>query len=122
MCAIALSVLLSLLSQGVFAWPIGPCALLAVMNTSAYTDASGDGLGLTASGERTAHGTMAGGRSIPFNTQTLVPGYGSGHVADRGREIGDGNIDVWYESDEDAWEWGRRSLPVIFFWGDNRGE
>lgn len=116
-CQVAIAVLLALLSAGIDAQPAGYCALVATLSVSAYSDDSGDGQGITASGAHTEHGTLAAGSSVPFGTHVLVAGYGAGRVQDRGSLITDAHLDIWMSEDGDAWEWGRQSLPVVMFWG-----
>jgi 3D (Asp-Asp-Asp) domain-containing protein len=42
----------------------------------------------------------------------FVPGYGWGTVKDRGTAIQDDHLDVWFETVEEARQWGRRYLNV----------
>jgi hypothetical protein len=59
-------------------------------------------------------GTIAADTSYyPFGTRMYVPGYGWGTVLDRGSAItGPDRIDLYYESHQQALEWGRRRLQV----------
>ena len=88
------------------------------MNVSAYDDSSGEYpyIGLTASGEKTHHGIVAAGPGIPFGTEVFILGYGKGIVLDRGSAITDSHMDIWMSSNDLAWQWGRRILPVILQW------
>ena len=59
-------------------------------------------------------GTIAADtKYYPFGTRMHVPGYGWGTVEDRGSAIkGAQRIDLYFDSHNDALEWGRRKLPV----------
>lgn len=70
-------------------------------------------VGITASGTRTRHGTIAADpRKYPFGTIMHVPGYGYGRVEDSGSSITGDKIDLWFPSHSSALEWGRRKLTV----------
>lgn len=85
-----------------------------VIEVTAYTDAGGaPPWGITASGEETGHGTVAGPPSVPFGTKVWIPGYGDGEIQDRGCDITGRRMDVWFEDEEGAREWGRR---VVIAW------
>ena len=48
-----------------------------------------------------------------FGTRMYVPGYGWGMVLDRGSAIkGPDRIDLYFDSHQDALNWGRRRLQV----------
>ncbi|MEN8189892.1 MAG: 3D domain-containing protein [Thermodesulfobacteriota bacterium] len=59
-------------------------------------------------------GTIAADtRYFPFGTTMHIPGYGWGMVEDRGSAIvGPTRIDLYFDSHQDALEWGRRKLAV----------
>jgi hypothetical protein len=59
-------------------------------------------------------GTIAADtRYYPFGTRMYVPGWGWGMVADRGSAIkGPDRIDLYFESHQEALDWGRRRLQV----------
>jgi hypothetical protein len=59
-------------------------------------------------------GTIAADTNCyPFGTRMLVPGYGWGMVLDRGGAIkGPDRIDLYFDSHQDALQWGRRRLQV----------
>ena len=59
-------------------------------------------------------GTIAADtRYYPFGTRMYVPGYGWGMVLDRGGAIkGPDRIDLYFDSHQDALNWGRRRLQV----------
>lgn len=60
-------------------------------------------------------GTIAADtRYYPFGTRMYVPGYGWGIVEDRGSAIkGPQRIDIFYDSHQEALQWGRRHVRVI---------
>ncbi len=59
-------------------------------------------------------GTIAADtKYYPFGTRMHIPGYGWGIVEDRGSAIkGPSRIDLFFNSHDEALEWGRRKLPV----------
>lgn len=59
-------------------------------------------------------GTIAADTKFyPFGTRMYVPGYGWGVVEDRGSAIkGPDRIDLYFESHQDALNWGRRRVEV----------
>jgi hypothetical protein len=59
-------------------------------------------------------GTIAADtKYYPFGTRMFVPGWGWGVVVDRGGAIkGPDRIDLYFESHQDALNWGRRSVEV----------
>ncbi len=61
-------------------------------------------------------GTIAADtKYYPFGTRIYVPGYGWGVVTDRGSAIkGPSRLDLYFESHQEALEWGRRHVEVKF--------
>lgn len=59
-------------------------------------------------------GTLAADtKYYPFGTRMYIPGYGYGVVEDRGSAIkGIGRLDAYYDSHQEALEWGRRTVRV----------
>jgi len=59
-------------------------------------------------------GTIAADtKYYPFGTRMHVPGYGWGVVVDRGSAIkGINRIDLYFESHQDALNWGRKQVEV----------
>ena len=74
-------------------------------------------VGITASGVRTSHGTIAADTThYPMGTVMYVPGYGYGVVEDRGGAIkGPQRIDLWFRTRRAALQWGRQRVRVIVF-------
>lgn len=69
--------------------------------------------GITATGTRTHHGTIAADPKVfAFGTRLEVPGYGTGMVEDIGGAIKGRHIDIWFSTHEEARRWGRRWLKV----------
>ena len=62
-------------------------------------------------------GTIAADtKYYPFGTEMYVPGYGWGVVEDRGGAIkGPDRIDLYFDSHNEALQWGRRKLPVRIY-------
>jgi 3D (Asp-Asp-Asp) domain-containing protein len=70
-------------------------------------------VGITASGARARHGTVAADTSrYPFGTVVYVAGYGYGRVEDRGGAITGDKLDLWFHSHAEAQAWGRRRVYV----------
>lgn len=63
------------------------------------------------------YGTIAADtRYYPFGTKMYVPGYGWGRVEDRGGAIkGPHRIDLYFDSHNDALQWGRRKVRVEIY-------
>lgn len=59
-------------------------------------------------------GTIAADtKYYPFGTRMYIPGYGWGIVEDKGGAIkGADRIDLFFDSHEDARQWGRRKVHV----------
>jgi 3D (Asp-Asp-Asp) domain-containing protein len=72
--------------------------------------------GLTYTGTRVAHGTIAVDPSvIPLHSRLYVPGYGEGVARDTGSAIVGRRVDVWLPPAHGcaaSWAWGRRTLTV----------
>jgi len=70
-------------------------------------------VGVTSSGTRAAHGTIAADTSVlPFGTIVYVPGYGYGRVEDRGGAIKGNRLDLWFPTHAEAQAWGRKRMNV----------
>lgn len=70
-------------------------------------------VGFTASGTRARPGTLAADTAnFPFGTIMYIPGYGYGRVEDRGGAIKGWKLDCYFESHEEAQEWGRHKRYV----------
>ena len=70
-------------------------------------------VGITASGTRAHHGTIAADtRRYPFGTIMYVEGYGYGRVEDRGGAIKGDRIDLFFSSHGKALQWGKRRVSV----------
>lgn len=70
-------------------------------------------VGVTASGTRARHGTIAADTSLyPMGTIIEVPGYGFGRVEDRGGAIKDRHIDLWFRRHNDALHWGKKTVKA----------
>lgn len=70
-------------------------------------------VGITASGTRARHGTIAADTSVyPMGTIIEVPGYGFGRVEDRGGAIKGKRIDLWFRRHGDALQWGKKPVKA----------
>ena len=82
--------------------------------------------GITASGHRIRPGDrfVAADASLPFGTVVVVPGYNGGRavkVLDRGGAIRGNRLDVFFNSHQQALEWGVKYLNVRVR-TENRGQ
>ncbi len=70
--------------------------------------------GITASGHKIKPGDkfVAADKSIPFGTPIVIPGYGIVPVLDRGGAITEGRLDVFFDSHQEAVNWGVRKLKI----------
>lgn len=74
--------------------------------------------GVTASGHRIKLGDMfvAAPAAIPFGTKIRVEGYNNGNwvkVLDRGGSIKDNRIDVYFDTHQEALDWGYRENVLV---------
>lgn len=70
-------------------------------------------VGITATGTRTHHGTVAADPALyPMGTRLRIPGYGEGTVEDVGGAIKGRHIDLWFPSHEEAVAWGVQRIKV----------
>lgn len=70
-------------------------------------------VGVTASGTKAQRGTLAADtRYFPMGTIMYIPGYGWGRVEDRGGAIKGNKLDLFFDSHEEALEWGRKQVNV----------
>lgn len=76
--------------------------------------------GITASGYIICQGDklIAASTAFPFGTEIYIPGYGRSLVKDRGGSIKGNRLDVYFDSHQEALEWGRRKVLVIIFPGE----
>ncbi len=75
--------------------------------------------GITASGHKIHQGDtfVAADKNYPFETEMIIPGYNSGKlvkVLDRGGVIRGNRLDVFFNSHQQALQWGVRYLDVKF--------
>ena len=69
--------------------------------------------GITASGEKAVEGiTVAMDKSIPFGTKIYIDGVGERIVQDRGGAIKGNRIDLYFDSHEEALNFGRQTRKV----------
>ena len=102
-----------------------PCTV-QFMSVSGYDNSTGAPpyQGLTASGAITQKGVCACSPDLPFGTMLFVDGVGWLQCLDRGGLVIRGFVDVWVESEDEAWEFGRstRSVIIVRPGGSYRGE
>ena len=69
--------------------------------------------GITASGEKAVEGvTVAMNKSIPFGTKIYIDGVGERIVQDRGGAIKNNRIDLYFDSHQEALNFGRQTKEV----------
>ena len=69
--------------------------------------------GITASGEKAIEGmTVAMDKSIPFGTKIYIDGVGERIVQDRGGAIKGNRIDLYFDSHQEALNFGRQTKQV----------
>ena len=82
---------------------------------TAYTKSVEEGTinGITASGTIVSRGTVSvDPKVIPLGTKLYVEGYGESIALDTGGAIKGNRIDLYMETKEEAFEWGRRQVKV----------
>jgi 3D (Asp-Asp-Asp) domain-containing protein/uncharacterized protein YabE (DUF348 family) len=83
------------------------------MVATAYTANCSGCSGTTATGRRAGRGIVAvDPRVIPLGTKLFIPGYGRAVAGDTGGAIRGRRIDLGFESDADAFRFGRRAITV----------
>jgi len=97
---------------------IGRMQLRAVhaisMVATAYTPWCAGCSGITATGERAGHGIVAvDPRVIPLGTKLYIPGYGYAVAGDTGGAIVGHRIDLGFDSQRAAMNFGRRKIVVF---------
>jgi len=70
--------------------------------------------GITASGHVIKPGDrfVAASKDMKFGTMVTIPGYGKVLVEDRGGSITDGRLDVYFDTHQEALNWGVKILEV----------
>ncbi|MCS1350560.1 3D domain-containing protein [Mechercharimyces sp. CAU 1602] len=79
----------------------------------------GEATGYTATGNRTATGTVPKRGTIavdpsviPLGTKLYIPGYGYGVAEDTGGAVNGNIIDLFFTSRSEALQWGRRGVTI----------
>jgi 3D (Asp-Asp-Asp) domain-containing protein len=83
------------------------------MIATAYTANCSGCSGTTASGQRAGHGIVAVDPSvIPLGSRLYIPGYGHAVAGDTGGAIHGNRVDLGFNSNSDAMQFGRRAVTV----------
>jgi resuscitation-promoting factor RpfB len=83
------------------------------MVATAYTANCYGCSGMTASGQHAGHGIVAvDPRVIPLGSHLYIPGYGQAVAGDTGGAIHGNRVDLGFNSNSDAMQFGRRSVTV----------
>lgn len=73
------------------------------------------GYGITSTGAKAQRGVVAvDPKVIPYGTYMYVPGYGYGIALDTGGAIKGNKIDLFFDTVEEANNWGRRWITIQF--------
>lgn len=92
----------------------GTVGWVATMSATAYHPMDGNGLGITATGTRAGHGTVAVDPSvIPLGSTVYIPQYGQAVAADTGGAIVGNRIDLCMESYSECYAFGRQNVQVF---------
>lgn len=86
-----------------------------IMEATAYTKSIEEGThrGITKSGTQVSRGTVAiDPRIIPLGTKIYVEGYGHAECLDTGGAIKGNRIDLYMDSREECFEFGRKNVKV----------
>lgn len=84
------------------------------MKATAYHPTDGDGRGITATGTKAGHGTVAVDPSvIPLGSDVYISGYGNAVAADTGGAIVGNRIDLCMETFSECYDFGVRSVDVF---------
>jgi len=79
------------------------------------------GYGITSTGAKAQPGVIAvDPKVIPYGTHIYVPGYGYGVALDTGGAIKGQRIDLFYETEKQANNWGRRWVTIQLLGKDNK--
>ena len=83
------------------------------MVATAYTAGCYGCSGVTKSGQRAGHGIVAvDPQVIPLGSHLYIPGYGQAIAGDTGGAIHGNRVDLGFNSNSDALQFGRRSVIV----------
>lgn len=76
--------------------------------------------GITASGHKIQTGDKFVAASVryPFGTIMEIPGYGKVPVLDRGGSITDNRLDLYFDTHQEALDFGRQQLKVKIFYSN----
>ena len=86
-----------------------PCEPI-IMEATAYTWTGNR----TATGTWPSRGTVAvDPEVIPLGTKLHIEGYGEAIAADTGGDIKGNRVDLYMESEDECWEFGRQPVKVV---------
>jgi 3D (Asp-Asp-Asp) domain-containing protein len=84
------------------------------VEATGYSAAQPDLNDITATGAKAVRGVIAvDPRVIPLGTRVYVPGYGYAVAADTGGAIKGRRIDLCFDTVEECFQWGRRTVTII---------
>ncbi|MHB8182631.1 MAG: 3D domain-containing protein [Candidatus Desulforudaceae bacterium] len=84
-----------------------------LFEATGYSHSCGNGDGKTATGTIPRPGVISvDPKVIPLGTQLHIEGYGYGVAEDTGGLIKGHKLDLFFETEDEAWIWGRRMVEV----------
>ncbi|MDW8194936.1 MAG: 3D domain-containing protein [Candidatus Calescibacterium sp.] len=90
-----------------------------IMESTGYTSGGGSVGFYTCTGHRVKRGIVAVDPSIiPLGTKLYIEGYGYGVALDKGSAIKGFKIDLYFETLQEAINWGRRKVKVFILKND----
>lgn len=86
---------------------------ILLFEVTGYSHSCGNGDGVTATGTVPRPGVISvDPRVIPLGTELWIDGYGYGRAEDTGGVIKGHKLDLFFETEDEAWAWGRRMVRV----------
>jgi 3D (Asp-Asp-Asp) domain-containing protein len=90
------------------------CCLLPPVYAYGPNEGKRKAVGVTSDGTKAKKGVIAADiNRYPYGTKMYVPGYGWGEVRDIGSAIKGDHIDLFFPTEKEAKQWGRKYLNVI---------
>ena len=95
------------------AWEERDIIDIVLFEATGYSYNCGNGDGVTATGTVPRPGVISvDPRVIPLRTELWIDGYGYERAEDTGGVIKGHKLDLFFETEDEAWAWGRRMVRV----------